>query len=58
MRKMRLKIVKDKPLKAGKQITRDANDSLSSFPDAKTERREPTLEQKNQRGTTGKGKWS
>jgi hypothetical protein len=33
-----LKLVRDKPVKQGEQIARDANDTLSSFPDAKQER--------------------
>jgi len=38
-----LRIVRKKPLPEGKEVPwRDANDLLSSFPDAKIEQREPT----------------
>jgi len=52
-----LKIVRDKPLKAGIQITYDANDRLSSFPGQKEIRKLATLELQNQKGNAGKGKW-
>lgn len=44
-----LRIVRDKPNKKGKETPRDANDVFSSFPDAKTERREPTPEEQKKR---------
>ena len=44
-----LKLVRDKPSPRGKQVARDANDVLSSFPEAKENRREPTPEEQNKR---------
>lgn len=47
-----LRIVRDKPVKPGEQIARDANDSLSSFPGQKDIRRIATPEQQKTRKPT------
>jgi len=45
----KLKLIKVPELKRDKEIFQDANDTLSSFPFAKQERREPTANEKVKR---------
>ncbi len=54
--RLSLRIVKEKPGAAPEQKTRDANDALSSFPNAKEERKYPVAKEIVRRGPRAKNK--